>query len=110
LKESGSHVQEVAVVAGNPASAGIIFTPNKLGWETGKLVVKIKSEKGGPGFKVTLGLFGYGGLPVFNVSRDGAAVGEKIDIGLIMPGTEVNVLDVTNAGDAAGFVKVQVLI
>jgi hypothetical protein len=27
-----------------------------------------KSEKGGPGFKVTLGLFGYGGLPIFNVS------------------------------------------
>jgi hypothetical protein len=88
LKESGSHVQEVAVVC-----------RDRLHTKQARMGDG-KSEKGGPGFKVTLRLFGYGGLPIFNVSWDSAAA----------VGTEVNLLDVSNAGDAAGFMKVQVLL
>jgi len=101
--ETGSQVQEVSVVAGNSGSFGIVFTPAKPGWEAGKLVLKLKVNKG-PSLKVTVPLNGYGGAPALTLSRNGQPFEDSLALGVVPPHSEIYVMDVINAGDASGFI------
>ena len=82
---------------------GITFTPSKPGWDTGKLVLKLQGVEG-PCLKVTIGLYGHGGVPNLTLVRDGQPLDNSLTLGILHPHAEIKLMEVSNSGDASGFI------
>jgi len=106
--DTDSIVRDGAVNFGERTPVKVVFTPARPGWESAKLVIKIKAEKG-PTLKTSVGLNGFGGFPALALTRNGQPVdhGEVLQLGLVKLGETVSAFEVTNSGDAAGFASLR---
>ena len=106
--ETDSSVQDLTVNSGVGSPVKVVFTPARAGWESAKLVIKLKAEQG-PTLKTCVGLHGFGGFPSMTWTRDGRPLDRDVlQLGLLRLGEPVGMFQVTNSGDAAGFASLRV--
>ena len=99
--------QEMMVDAGARCPVKVLFTPVRPGWESGKLVIKIKDDKG-PTLKTSIGLHGFGGCPEMVCTRNGQPLERDIhQLGLLRPDEPFVAFKISNNGDAYGFASVR---